>query len=64
MCALLFLEHFHKIHDWVEQRYEKKVLVVIDTQKVLTYSSIMDILRHRIVINGLKLNFISTRCSI
>lgn len=52
-CTLLFLDNFHETHDWVDQKYEKKVLVVIDTQNVLTYLNVMDILTHRIVINGL-----------
>ncbi len=51
-CALRFLDNFHHIHDWVDQKYEKKVLVVIDTQRALPHTNVMDMLRHRIVING------------
>lgn len=57
-CILPFLDNFQEIHDWVEPKYEKKVLIVIDTQEVLTFDDVMDILKHRTVINGL-LNFIS-----
>lgn len=51
-CAMPFLDNFQEIHDWVEQKYEKKLLIVIDTQELLTYSDIMDILKHRTVIDG------------
>lgn len=59
-CTSLFLDNFHEIHDWVDQKYEKKVLVVIDAQNSLSYGNVMDILRHRIVINGLSLGFFNS----
>lgn len=48
-----FLHDFRQIHDWVDQKYEKKVLVVIDTQRVLSYTNVMDTLTHKTVINGI-----------
>lgn len=52
-CAQVFLDNFQEIHDWVEPKYAKKVMVVVDTQNILSYFDIVKILRHRIVINGL-----------
>ncbi len=51
-CALPFLDNFQDMHDWVEQKYEKKALVVIDTHDFLTLDDVMDVLTHRTVING------------
>lgn len=51
-CALPFLDNFYRIHDSVDQKYEKKVLVVIDTLSRLTDRNVMDILRHQTVTNG------------
>ncbi|XP_037040297.1 uncharacterized protein LOC119077222 [Bradysia coprophila] len=43
------------MHDWVEQKYEKKILIVIDTEDKLAFDDVMDILRHRTVMNELPL---------
>ncbi|KAG4071256.1 hypothetical protein HA402_003960 [Bradysia odoriphaga] len=39
------------MHDWVEQKYEKKILIVIDIDDKSTFNDVMDILRHRTVMN-------------
>lgn len=51
-CAVPFLDNFEDIHDWVEQKYERKALVVVDTEDILTFDGIMNVLKHRTVING------------
>ncbi|XP_037041531.1 uncharacterized protein LOC119078161 [Bradysia coprophila] len=57
-CVTPFLNNFRQIHDWVDQKYEKKVLVVADTERVLSHQNIMDILTHQIVINELPLTLL------
>ncbi|KAJ6635959.1 Glutamate receptor, partial [Pseudolycoriella hygida] len=54
-CSMRFLDNFQEIHDWVEQKYEKKILVVVDTLNRLTYEEIMEVLDHRTVIDELPL---------
>lgn len=51
-CALPFIDKFRVIHDWIDQKYEKKVLVIIDTQVALTYRDVQNIVGHDTVING------------
>ncbi|KAJ6637235.1 hypothetical protein Bhyg_09965 [Pseudolycoriella hygida] len=57
-CALSFLDNFHDIHDWVDQKYEKKVLVVTDTQNVMKTQNVMEFLQHRIVLNDIPLTVV------
>lgn len=58
-CAMPFIDNFRIIHSGADQRFSKKVLVIVDTETALSHRDVMAILRHDTVINGLPflLNF-------
>lgn len=51
-CAVPFIDNFRIIHNGADQRFPKKVLVILDARAELSHQDTMAILRHETVING------------
>lgn len=52
-CIEIFLHHFRYIHDWIEQRYLSKYLIVVGGEGGFTDNYINALFREHVMVEGI-----------